>query len=135
MGAGIGIGAHTSLFDHDIALGVHNLVGQNEAGHAIGLEFHHGFEMFAGNALEIGRVIDGGEGIFLTAQSGDDIGEFALGVFLGAFEHQMFEEMRDTGFADGIICRAVAVPDHVGHDRCAMIGDHNDLKTVVQGDG
>jgi len=43
--------------------------------------------------------------------------------------------MRDTGFADGIICRAVAVPDHVGHDRCAMIGDYNDLKTVVQGDG
>ncbi len=60
------------------------------------------------------------------------------GCFVRALEHQMFEEMRDAGFARRIVGRAVAIPDHMGDDRRAMIRDHHDVHAVVElrlGDG
>src|SRR3712207_3633755 len=56
-------------------------------------------------------------------------------MLLRALEHEMFEEMRDTGLADRIVRRTVAVPHHVGHDRNAVIRDHHDVEAVVQGEG
>ena len=43
--AGIGVGAHLALLDHDVALGSDNGVGQHEAAHAVGLERHHRVEV------------------------------------------------------------------------------------------
>ena len=56
-------------------------------------------------------------------------------MLLGALEHQVLEEMRDAGLAERIVRRAVAVPDHVGDDRHAAIGDDDDLEAVVEGEG
>jgi hypothetical protein len=53
---------------------------------------------------------------------------------LGAFEHQVFEEVGDAGFARRIVGRAVAVPDHMGNDRRAMIGNDHDVEAVGQGE-
>ncbi len=38
---GIGVGAHAALLEHHVALGRDDLVGQDEIGHAVGLELHH----------------------------------------------------------------------------------------------
>ena len=46
----------------------------------------------------------------------------------------MFEEMREAGFARRLVGGADFVPDHVGDDRRAMIGDHDDFKPVRQGE-
>ncbi len=75
---GIGIGAHPALFEHDIALGRDDLVGQDEAGHPVGLVIHADGEMLLGDALEIGGVVVRGEGILLAAEIGDELGELAL---------------------------------------------------------
>ena len=76
-------------------------------------------------------IVAGGEGILLAADLGDVLREGVAGIFLGALEHQMFEEMRQAGFARRLVGGADLVPDHVGDDRRAMIGDHHDFKTVA----
>ena len=100
-----------------------------------GLELHHGLEMVAGDALEIGGVIVGGEGVLLPAEAGDGLRERADRVLLGALEHEVFEEMRDAGLSDRIIGRTIAVPHHVGHHRGAVIGHHHDVEAVIEGEG
>jgi hypothetical protein len=94
--------------------------------------------MLLGDALEIGGVIVRGEGVLLPAQLGHHLGEGALLVVAGALEHEMLKEMGDAGLAERIISRTVAIPDHVGHDRRPMIGDHHHLHAIVEpevGDG
>src|SRR5579864_698171 len=44
----------------------------------------------------------------------------------------MFEEMRQAGLAGRLVGGADLVPDHVGDDRGAMIGDHHDFKPIVE---
>jgi hypothetical protein len=128
---GIGVGAHPPLFENDVTLRRNNVIGEDEAGHAIGLERHHRGEMLFGNALEIGGVVVSREGILLAAKFGDEVGE-TLRVRFGALEHQVFEEMRDARLARRIVGRAVLVPDHVGDDRRAVVGDHHDLHAVFK---
>jgi hypothetical protein len=91
--------------------------------------------MLRGDPLEIGRVVVGREGVLLAAQRRDDLRELARRMALGALEHQVFEEMRDAGSADRIVGRAVLVPDHVGHDRHAPVGDDDHLEPVVEPGG
>ena len=132
--AGVGVAMHAPLLEHDVALGRDDLVGQHEPGHPVGLEFHAGLEVLLGDLLEIGGEIVAGEGVLLPADLGDEFGELALGMGLGALEHQMFEEMGDARLAERIVGRAVAVPDHVGDDRRAMVGDDHDLEAVLEGE-
>ena len=89
-------------------------------------------EMLLGDALEIGGVVVAGEGVLLAADLGDRFGEGALGMGLGALEHEMLEEMRDARLARRIVGRAVAIPDHVGDDRRAVVRDHNHGQAIVQ---
>ena len=49
---------------------------------------------------------------------------------VGRLEHQMLEEMGDARDALGLVGGADLVPDHVGDDRRAVIGDHHDLQAV-----
>ena len=50
----------------------------------------------------------------------------------GALEHQMFEKMRDAGFAWRIVGRAIAIPDHMCHDRRAVIFDDDDFQAIAE---
>ena len=90
--------------------------------------------MLLGDLLEIGGEVVAGEGVLLAADLGDRFGKGALRMGLGALEHQVFEEMGDARLADRIVGRAVAIPDHVGDDRGAMVGDDHDLEAVGQGE-
>ena len=134
----VGLRAHAALLKHDVALRSDDLVSENEIHHPVGLEFHHGREMFARHALEIGRVVVAGEGVLLAAELRHQMREFALRMLVRALEHQMFEEMRNAGLALRIVGGAVAVPHHMGDDRRAMVGDDDEFKAVVErhmGDG
>ena len=52
------------------------------------------------------------------------------GFLRGALEHQVFEEMREPRFAGRLVGGADLVPDHVRHDRRAMIRHHDDFEPV-----
>ena len=132
LGAGIGVAMHAPLLQHHVALRRHHLVGQRQAGHAVGLELHQFGEVLLGDALEIGGVVVAGEGVLLAADLGDAPGELALRVGLGALEHQVFEEMGDARLALRVVGRAVAVPDHVGDHRRPAVGNDDDGQAVVE---
>ena len=85
-----------------------------------------------GHALEIGGDVVVGEGVVLAAVPRNDLGELAWRDRLGALEHQMLEEMGNAGRAARLVGGADLVPDHLGHDRSAMVGDDQDLKTVAE---
>ena len=110
--------------------GAITLSSSSKIGHAIGLELHHGLEVFAGDALEIGRVVERREGVLLAAETGDDLRELARRVLGRSLEHQVFEKMRDARLSQRVIGRAVAIPDHVGDDGNAMIRDHHHVETI-----
>ena len=118
------------LFEHDIELGLHHLVGQHEVGHAIGFHFHHQLEMVAGDSLEITGVVAGGERILRAANGPDRLRELPLRILCGPFEQKMFEEMGEARFARRLIRRPDAVPQHVGDDGRTVIGDDHNLKTI-----
>ena len=119
------------LLEHDVALRQHHLVGQHQAGHAVGLELHQRREMLARHALEIAGVVAGGEGVLLAADRWRPACEKRpAGFFVGALEHQVLEEMRDAGFARRLVGGADLVPEHVGDDRRAAVGDDHDLEAV-----
>ena len=115
-----------------IALGGDDLVVEHQIDHAVGLECHHGAECLRCHLLVVGRVIVGGEGVLLTADIGDGLRKSAGGMVLRRLEHQVLEEMGDTRLARLLVGGADLVPDHVGDNRCAVIGDHHHLKAVVQ---
>ena len=126
---------HVVFLEHDVALGQHVLVLEDEAGHAVGLELHHQRQLLARDALEVAGVVVRGEGVLVAADLQHGLRELAGRMLRGALEHQMFEEMRESRFAGRLVGRADLVPDHLRHDRRAMILDHHDLKPVRQGEG
>ena len=123
---------HVLLFEHDIELGTHDRVGEHQPGHAVGLERHHLLEVLARHALVEAGIVAGGERVLLAADRGDGLREAIAGILRGALEHQMFEEMREPGFARRLVGGADLVPDHVGDDRRAMVGNDDDFKTVAE---
>src|ERR1700704_2065808 len=44
----------------------------------------------------------------------------------------MFEEMRDAGLARRIVGGAVAIPNHMRHDRRAAIWDDDDIQAICE---
>ena len=118
------------FLQHDLKLRHDVGVGEHQAAHAVGLELHHARQMLARQALEIGGEVGRGERVLLAADGGERLREPAGRVLGGAFEHQMFEEMGDAGFADRLVGRADLVPDHVGHDRGAVVRNHDKLEAV-----
>ena len=132
FGRRIGLGAHPPLFEHDIALGRDDIGGQHQIGHPVGFVAHHRAQMFACDALKIRGVIVGGEGIFLAAEFGDELRKLALRVIRRALEHEMFEKMRNAGFAWRIVRRTVPVPDHMRDDRRTVIWNDHNVETVIE---
>ena len=121
---------HVLLFQHHLELGPHHVVGEHQAGHAVGLELHHLLELVARHALEIAGVVGRGERVLLAADGRNHLGEAPVRVLGGALEHQMFEEMGEPRLARGLVGRADLVPEHVGDDRRAVIGNDHDLEAV-----
>jgi hypothetical protein len=130
LGARVGVAMHAPLLEHDVALGRDDLVGQRQAGHAVGFERHDGAQVLLGDTLKVSGVVVAGEGVLLAADLGDELRERALRMRLGSLEHEMLEEMGDARLARRIVGGTVAIPDHVRHHRRAPIGDHDDVEAV-----
>ena len=82
------------------------------------------------HALEVAGVVAGGEGVLLAADGGDHLREPPVRILRRALEHQVFEEMREAGFARRLVGGADPIPDHVGDDRRAVVGDDHDFEAV-----
>ncbi len=128
--ARIVLDAHVLLFEDHVALRQHHVVGQPEAGHAVGLERHHRLQLIGGNALIKSGVVVGGECVLVGAGRGDGLRELAAGIFRRALEHQVLEEMGKPRFARHLIGGADLVPDHMRDDRRAVVGNDDKLKAV-----
>ncbi len=50
----------------------------------------------------------------------------------GFFAVQVLEEMRDAGLARNLVGRTDPVPQHVGDNRRAVVGDDHDGKAVSE---
>ena len=73
----IGLDTHPALLENDVPLGRDDGIVEEQVRHPIGLEVHHRAEMLARDALEIGGVVERGEGVLLAAEAGDDLRELA----------------------------------------------------------
>ena len=73
--------------------------------------------------------------VILAAIFLDDVGELLGPVFLGAPEHQVFEQMRDAGPAELLVARTHVVEDAEGRNRSLVIFQHQHSKAVGQGLG
>lgn len=129
------VDAALALLDDDVALGPHDLLVQHEIFHAVGLQAHHLRQVLLGDALEVGGVVRGCEGVFLAADRGHEPGERAIGIVGRPLEHQMFEEMRDPGAAGRLVGGADLVPDHVRDDGGTAVGDDHHVHAVRQREG
>ena len=128
----IAVDARAALFQDHVALGLDDLVGEDEVAHAVGLEAHHLTERRRRHRLVEGGVVIGGEGVVGAADGRYGAVELARGVVGRGLEHQMFEEVRDAGFAWRLVGAADLVPHHMGDDRGAVIGDDHHLHAVVE---
>src|SRR5262249_25753717 len=109
-------------------------MAEREIRHAVMIHGNDGGWPMVGHALEIGSDVVVGEGIVLAAVLGHDLGELAGGDRLCAFEHQMLEEMGDARGPRRLVGSADLVPDHLGYDGSAMVGDDQDLEAVPKGE-
>ena len=78
------------------------------------------------------RVILGREGVVAAAILRDQRAERGARIGARALEHQMFEEMRDAGFAARVVSGAGLVPDHLGNRGDAVIGQHDHLQPIPE---
>ena len=53
-------------------------------------------------------------------------------VMLGAFEHQVLEQVRKAGASRALVLRADVIPDVDGHHRQLMVFVHDDVEAVVE---
>ena len=65
----------------------------------------------------------------------NDLREIAWCDLVRPLEQQMLQEVCDAGTAHRFIRRPEPVPDHVDHDRRAVVGDHHDLHAIVETEG
>ena len=79
-------------------------------------------------AIEIGRAVIIGRAHFLQ------IFEIVPRCILRSVEHQMFEQMRETGLSLGLVLGTDIIPHRHADNRCLAIGVHQNLQAVVQGE-
>ncbi len=129
---GAAVGDLRAFFQHDTAFGADILGGQRQIGHPVRFHLHHQVQTVGGNTLEIGGIIETGKGVVAAAIGRDHLRKFAGGQHVGAFEHQVFQKMRDARLPFGFIRGPDLVPDHVDDNRGAAILDHDDIHAVIE---
>ena len=100
--------------------------------HTVRFQLHHLLKICLRNLLKIGGVIRIGKGVVLSAQTGDDLGKAAVGIFFRSLEHHVFKHMGDARRSVRFIHRTDTIPDHMGDNRSPVIFPDNDFHTVVQ---
>ena len=125
---------HAALFQHHVAFRPDMGIGQVQIGQAVRLQLHRQRQPVLGDLLIKGGVVVIGEGVGFAAILGDGLGEGVARHRLGAAEHHMLEEMGQARNARRIVHRPHLEPQHLGGDGGAVIGDHQHLHAVLQGE-
>lgn len=120
------------LFGDHVALGREGLVREAQIAHPVRFHAHDQLEPVAGDALVVGGVVPGGEGVVVAAIARNGARKLARRNLPRALEHQVFEEMGDAGMAARLIGSADTIPDHVRDHGRAAIGNHHDLQAIAQ---
>ena len=129
-GVGVLLDPVAALVQHHVALGRDRFVRQHEIGHAVGLERHHLGEVLFRDALEEGRVVVRGEGVFVAADRRHTAAELVARMGRRALEHQVLEEVRNARLTRRLVGRPDLVPHHVRDNGCPVVRDHRDLHAV-----
>ena len=125
-------GPLVAFLDDDLAFGQDVGLGEADIAHPVCFHRHHQRQPVSGDALEIGGVIEAGEGVVGAAVFGDDLGQLSAFQVVGGLEQQVFQEMRHARGAGRLVRRSGAIPDHVDDDGGAMILDHHDVHAVIK---
>ena len=128
----ITIRALAAFFQNHIAFRQNIRLGQTQIAHTVCLQLHHQGQPVGGNMLKISGIIPGRKRVVVATLRLDDRRQFAGAHVIGALEHQMFQKMRNAGFAGHLICGPCAVPHHVGHNRRAVVFDHHNVQPVFK---
>ena len=118
------------LFHHDVSFRQNLGVGEFQIDHAVCFHLHDERQTVLCNDLEIGGEVVVCESVVLAAIAGNDARKLPGRDLRRALEHQMFEEVGEARLSGRFVGSADAIPDHVGHDRRAMIGDRQNLHAV-----
>ena len=120
--------ALAALVLHDVALVLHRLVvqGGQQGAHAVGLQPERELQLMGGHRLEVVGALEAGGAVERTARALHQL-EVAVALHLGGtLEHQMLEEVSQTGAALDLVARADVVPEaHRRHRGQVVLGEHH----------
>ncbi len=124
------LGAEPALLHHDETLGLQHVVVEDEVRHPVRFHIHHPLEQARHEVLVVDRIVARGERVHLGALGLELLEELLGSVLGGSLEHQMLEEMRETGTAGLLVDRTDLEPGLIGDDRNGVVLDHDDLEAI-----
>ena len=122
-----------TFFFYDFALGFEIFFGNVEAAHAVRFEPQNSFQVIAGESFEKIRGVVSGFRIVEPADGFDDSGMFFSRNMRRALEHQVLEEVGETGAARQFVFGSDVIPNLEVDDRNGVIFEENYLQPVGEG--
>src|SRR3984957_12449634 len=114
-----------TFFFYDFALGFEIFFGNVEAAHAVRFEPQNSFQVIAGESFEKIRGVVSGFRIVEPADGFDDSRMFFSRNMRRALEHQVLEEVRETGAAGQFVFGSHVIPNLEVDDRNGVIFEEN----------
>ena len=124
--------ALSALVLHDVALAVDALRRHRveKVAHAIRLEEQRQFQRVGGHVDDVIRPIVRGRSVVVTARAFEQEIELPFGHVLRSFEHQVLEQVRETGAPGLLVRRSDVVPEVDRHHRDARIAMQDHIQPV-----
>ena len=127
---------------HDGHFGAAVLFAEPEVAHAVGFDGDVALEVLVADFGVVIGAVEVGRGVVVAADAFEElVAAGALGAVkgVGAFEHQVLEEVGSAGGAGDLVAGADAVGDHKGDNGCGVLGQEQNGEPVgsesVFGDG
>ena len=121
-----------SFADHHLPLGLEIFLVQLEAAQTVGLQAQGQVQMLGRQIFEIGGVVLGGKGIDFAPLGLELAGKLLGAQILRTPEHEVLEEVADTGDTRELMSGADLVMELHRNHRHRLVGEHKKGETVVQ---
>ena len=106
--------------------------GIEQEAHAVGLQPHTGFELVAGQGLEVVGAVLVGAAVQGAAGGGYELEVLLVADVVGALKHHVLEEVGKAGLANLLAGRAHVVGHVDVHQRVGMVFGHHEREAVGQ---
>ncbi|MEY2599843.1 MAG: hypothetical protein RLZZ142_2102 [Verrucomicrobiota bacterium] len=123
------VGAAALLF-HDGALGFDAGLVDARVQEAFGFDPEGEGELVGGEVEIVVGAVEGGGGVEVASGAGDVFVDGAAGDEFGAFEHEVFEEVGESGAVGPLVFAADLVEDVGGDDGGGVVFVEDDVQTV-----